>query len=418
MPMNVLLLSHEPLLPPTGGGSSEAVYLVEELLNRGHRVVFAGPLHPGTSTDDIQEKLPIEIHPFTAWGMGRYTSLRTVKYLLYPWFLARLVRRILRQNACDVIVSQHAISSVAAGWVHRRTQVPVVMNFLDFLTGFMESWPWWKMPRPLLRVLNRFELSMPCRYGADGVLTVSDSLRNRFMASGYPGERCRTMYFGFDSRLFPFAPRPGPQAAEHRECILAMHGSMDTHHIGPILEGAIHSLALSGAAAGAGGFRFRLRFIGKVTPALQSFLNRAEKAGLSQYLECTGFIPYERIAAALEDVHIGLVPYESSEGSHCAFVAKAIEYLACGIPVVSTPLEGLKAGFHDSPGIRFSEFDSQSLSSAILSLWENYPSTEELADISRTIHRDFDWRVLCRNAVDFIESRYKESASASTSGSR
>jgi hypothetical protein len=31
-----------------------------------------------------------------------------------------------------------------------------------------------------------------------------------------------------------------------------------------------------------------------------------------------------------------MVPYEESTGTHCAFVAKIVEYLATGLPVAST----------------------------------------------------------------------------------
>ena len=88
--------------------------------------------------------------------MGRYTSLRNFKYLAYPVFLERLVERASRQERFDLVFSQHAISAVAAGRLKRRLRVPVVMNFLDYLTGFMESWPRWLAPRPLVKTLERF----------------------------------------------------------------------------------------------------------------------------------------------------------------------------------------------------------------------------------------------------------------------
>ena len=38
----------------------------------------------------------------------------------------------------------------------------------------------------------------------------------------------------------------------------------------------------------------------------------------------------------------GIVPYEESAGTHCAFVAKVVEYVASGLPAVSTPLESIR----------------------------------------------------------------------------
>ena len=105
----------------------------------------------------------------------------------------------------DAIFSQHAISAVAAGKLKSDLNLPVVMNFLDYLTGFMESWPRWVMPRVILNRLMRFELNLPIRYDADAVLTVSTELAKRFIDNGYPESRTQTIHYGYDATLFPFS---------------------------------------------------------------------------------------------------------------------------------------------------------------------------------------------------------------------
>src|SRR5438093_9491058 len=44
--MRVAFLTHEPFYPPSGGGSAEAVYLVQELIQRGHDVHLFCPAFP------------------------------------------------------------------------------------------------------------------------------------------------------------------------------------------------------------------------------------------------------------------------------------------------------------------------------------------------------------------------------------
>ena len=172
--MRLALLTHEPFYPPSGGGSAEAVYLVEEMVRRGHEIHLfcpAFPDHPG-----VAEQFSIRIHPFTGWQMGRYTNLRSLKYLAYPRALRKMVLKAATEIEFDAIFSQHAISAVAAGKLKSDLNLPVVMNFLDYLTGFMESWPRWVIPRVILNRLMRFELNLPIRYDADAVLTVSTEL--------------------------------------------------------------------------------------------------------------------------------------------------------------------------------------------------------------------------------------------------
>ena len=80
--------------------------------------------------------------------MGRYAKLRNFKYLAYPFFLERMVAAAARETKFDLLFSQHAISAVAAGKLKRKLGVPVVMNFPDLLTGFMETWPSYVAPKP------------------------------------------------------------------------------------------------------------------------------------------------------------------------------------------------------------------------------------------------------------------------------
>ena len=229
--MRLALLTHEPFYPPSGGGSAEANYLVSELTRRGHEVHLFCPDFP--DRDAVAARFGITVHPFTGWEMGRYTRLRSLKYLAYPGALRRLVRRTARDISFDAILSQHAISAVAAGKLKADLGVPMVMNFLDFLTGFMESWPAWAMPRFVLRRLMAYELSLPKRHDADAVLTVSDELARRFAETGYAADRLHPIHYGHDAKLF----QPRTENREPRTEYLgtvAMHGSFDTHHLGPI----------------------------------------------------------------------------------------------------------------------------------------------------------------------------------------
>src|SRR5450432_2052321 len=198
--MRVAFLTHEPFYPPSGGGSAEAIYLVEEMVRRGHEVhVFCPQI---ADTESIEKKFRIRLHQFKKWPMGRYANWRNLKYLAYPFFLERMVADVARTTKFDLIFSQHAISAVAAGKLKRKLGVPVVMNFPDLLTGFMEAWP--RVPQWLVHALMRYEISLPVRYGVDGVLAVSDTLADRFVERGFSREKICPIYYGFDAEKFPF----------------------------------------------------------------------------------------------------------------------------------------------------------------------------------------------------------------------
>src|SRR5689334_2026904 len=85
----IAFLTHEPFYPPSGGGSAEAIYLVEEMVARGHEVHLFCPQIP--DAEAVAKRFKIKFHLFTKWKMGRYASFRNVKYVFYPFFLKRMV---------------------------------------------------------------------------------------------------------------------------------------------------------------------------------------------------------------------------------------------------------------------------------------------------------------------------------------
>jgi glycosyltransferase involved in cell wall biosynthesis len=145
--------------------------------------------------------------------------------------------------------------------------------------------------------------------------------------------------------------------------------------------------------------------VGRDTPTLKRFVKDMEARCPGIRIECPGFVHYANIPRQLKGATLGIVPYEASEGTHCAFVAKAVEYLGCGLPVVSTPLENLRRHFATEHAIRFSGFDGRSFGNHIL-YWLSMPTAQRVEmglKASRKVAAELDWSVIARNAVDFAE---------------
>jgi glycosyltransferase involved in cell wall biosynthesis len=140
---------------------------------------------------------------------------------------------------------------------------------------------------------------------------------------------------------------------------------------------------------------------------LTAFLRRLRAVAPRARTECTGFVPYENIAPRLRTAHVGIIPYEESAGVHCAFVAKAVEYLAVGLPTVSTRLESISRYFRGEPLIRFVEFDGAAFGQAILAWLAERPARiRELGvGVQQRVQTELDWRTIARRALDFVEAR-------------
>ncbi len=394
--MRLAFLTHEPFFPPSGGGSAEAVYLALELVRRGHAVELFCPRV--ADAREVERRFGLRLHEFTTWPMGRYAKLRNLKYIFYPFFLQRMVQQAAAASRFDLIISQHSISAVAAGRLKRTLKIPVVMNFLDYLTAFMETWPAYLAPPSLLGALKSFELSLPARFNADAVLTVSDALADYFVAAGYPRERIRPIYYGYDAELFAPPDAEKTVATDQTRPTIVMHGSLDHHHLGRI---ALDSIGVVTQAFPSAVFKF----VGTRTPAVEKFANLAKARFPSVRVESAGFVPYAEVARHLADASVGIVPYEESTGVHCAFVAKAVEYLAVGLPTVCTPLRSIQTYFKDEPLIRFSGFDGASFGERIVSWLREPPATRRALGLaaSRRVKEHLDWGAISRRAIDFVE---------------
>jgi len=390
--LRIAFLTHEPFYPPSGGGSAEAVYLVQEMVRRGHAVHVFGPKIP--DAEKVGKDFGVKLHQFQKWEMGRYARLRNFKYLAYPFFLERMVADVARTTKFDLIFSQHAISAVAAGKLKAKLGIPVVMNFPDLLTGFMETWPPYIAPKFLVQALMRYEISLPVRYGVDGVCAISDEFAARLAARGYAREKICPIYYGYDADAFPLRQSLPPP---NQPPVVVMHGSFDAHHLGQIAFDAMKTVVAKKPET-------IFRFVGRRTTGLEKFLQRAQAIPGFKF-EADGFTPYAEVSRKLASATVGIVPYEESAGTHCAFVAKIVEYVATGLPTVCTPLKSVQGYFKNDPLVKFAAFDGKIFGDRILE-WFDAPSSswQPFAEKSSArVRAELDWRPLCAKAMDFAE---------------
>lgn len=407
--MRIAFLTHEPFYPSTGGGSIEAIYLVRAMAERGYQVdVYC----PEFKEPEFLGKPPwahVKFIKFSRWQMGRYTRLRNFKYLLFPAQLEKMVRHRARVEGIqyDWIWGQHSIACEAAGRLKKyfkRTQpgskVRVAMNYLDLLTGFMESWPSWMAPSFWVQRLTKYEIRTPARYDADVVYTVSDELLDRFAEVGIPREKLHPFYFGIDAQLFKNVDW-SPQSEMNEAPEIVMHGSFDHHHLGELaLESTLTTLKRHEGV--------RFVFIGNATSAWSDFVQKLKDRGADMKRVCReDFIPYTDLPKRLSQSNIGWVPYEPTSGTHSAFIAKFVEYLSIGMPTVSGKLRGVSRYFEKTRLALFTDFTGESMADAFERIMKQTANQwKELGAESREqTLRELDWKLLSNRALDFLETR-------------
>ncbi|MDD5141774.1 MAG: hypothetical protein PHY43_16110, partial [Verrucomicrobiales bacterium] len=97
--------------------------------------------------------------------------------------------------------------------------------------------------------------------------------------------------------------------------------------------------------------------------------------------------------------------------THCAFVAKVVEYIAVGLPAVCTPLKSIQSYFQDNPMVRFADFDGIDFGRKIIGWLDESPFEWQInaCKSAARVETELDWQPLCRKAVDFVEKIYSDS---------
>jgi glycosyltransferase involved in cell wall biosynthesis len=243
--------------------------------------------------------LPLSRQVPPANQLGRWMAAR----LLRGWLDARPGPRLLWLD-----------EDLAAPIVGKLGERAVVYDGTDLDWTFTRSWNRWHLRRSLHRAVA----------AADLVTVSSAALPSRLPLTGSQpvvvANACDPTHFRPD----------GP--------VTSWLDELPEPRIGYL--GAVDTRALDGELVAAVARRhpeWAFVLAGPVTPA-----GRLPLAGLTN-VHLTGRVPYEDVPALVRGFDVGLIPYRLGGLVDYVHPKKCFEYLANGLPVVSTPLPALRA---------------------------------------------------------------------------
>lgn len=158
---------------------------------------------------------------------------------------------------------------------------------------------------------------------ADAVFTVSTALRDYVSGKRGGGQGVVVNFNGCDPALFA---KIGPRPPGSRK-VVAFMGDPRPWHGAETLPGTIADLVTGGIDA-------HLLLIGG-GPGADRVKQAAREAGTDDRLEITGSLPQREAVARLAEADAGLAPYLPDPFFYFCPI-KLVEYMAAGLPVVST----------------------------------------------------------------------------------
>lgn len=205
----------------------------------------------------------------------------------------------------------------------------------------------------------------------------------------------RTMVFYNVPTLSVFA-RDYPPLAERKYDIVMMGSMTARSGVVPLLE-AIGMLKERGRNVSVLLLGEPISFI---VPKLDMLI---AKYDLAEQINKTGWIMHNEVVAVLAQAKIGIVPLLDMPKFRRNIACKAFEYMACGIPVISSdlPPEHL---FIKEPvnGLFFPPGDVEAMADRIVELLDDLPRAQKMGEAGRDdIERQWNCERYQRELVDF-----------------
>jgi glycosyltransferase involved in cell wall biosynthesis len=252
---------------------------------------------------------------------------------------AEWLARLLEATRAEVVLERYSLSSGPALEAARRlglrfileVNAPLVDEAVRY-RGLEQPQSWRDRERHLLAK-------------ADGIVAVSDALRSHAIASGAAPEKVMVVPNGADLELFRSAS--GEQVRRlhglGEAVVVGFAGSLKPWHGVIDLVNAFAQLA--------GDPRLLIVGDGPERGAIEGELSRL---GLQQRVVLTGAVAHAKVPSYLAAMDIGVAPYREQPDFYFSPL-KVAEYLAAGLPVVTTTQGGLpdlvgEAGLVVPPG--------------------------------------------------------------------
>jgi glycosyltransferase involved in cell wall biosynthesis len=261
---------------------------------------------------------------------------RLLTTIIHPLMFLRLIRKIKP----NVVVTY---SIPTSGWqivkICNVKKIPIVVRVIDIPNVLRET-----HFKPLVKWSERFVFGH-----ADFVSTHNEALRQYCIDLGASPDRSSVIYPGIDmTRFFPAPPRLDLQVKvgiQPTDTVLLFMGTIFR------FSGLIELLTeLAPTLHKDPSLKFLILGEGEDFVRLQEL---AKSLGLQHQVIMPGRIEYDLLADYLRLGHVALLPFRPEPVTHGALPGKILQYLACGLPTIATPLDGLQSMIAPDQGVLY-----------------------------------------------------------------
>lgn len=237
---------------------------------------------------------------------------------------------------------------------------------------------------------------------ADRVITVNDTIRQRFIERGAPAEKLDVVRNvptdDFGENVTSSEPHSG--------LVIMTHGTLQPRYGQEVI---LHALPRIREAFGS--VRLVIAGSGETQGELEEL---AVELSCDDITEFTGFVPREKIAELIAGADIGIVPLLPGPFAELCQPNKLFEYVALKTAVVTSQLPAIEESFDETCLRFFDAGDAADLADAVIELGRDAALRKALAEQAYAVYQELRWSRAGRDYVRIVHSLTGKESDADT----
>ncbi len=236
-----------------------------------------------------------------------------------------------------------------------------------------------------VRLLN--ELEKWSVWFADAVITVNKAVQKIFSARSCPPAKITVVMNSPDEEIFS-EQEPSRLSLTGRDLskpfVIMYHGSLVERHGLDLAVTALRKIRPAIPCA-------ELRIYGRSTPFLEDVMEAVRKSELSEAVRYLGPKSLEKIAEAIGQCDLGIIPNRRSIFTEINTPTRIFEYLSQGKPVLAPRARGILDYFSPQDLVLFELGDADDLAEKMLYVFENPEEMLKMVERGQEVFRAHNW---------------------------
>lgn len=143
-------------------------------------------------------------------------------------------------------------------------------------------------------------------------------------------------------------------------------------------------------------------------PAERSFRALATTLGLSDRVRWLGPMPRSTIPQLLSAAWVGIALFKDTQWNRHAFHLKLLEYMAAGLPFVTTPVGDAERLTKETGAGRVVEMTPQQIAASIAELLASDTTRETMSQRGKDASSTYDWQAIGRQYASWVAAMVEE----------